>query len=149
MILLALALAAAPAAETPKAFLEGVYANYLSRNFSPFTHADRYFAPRLKAAIDQDARLAKGEVGYLDGDPICQCQDHDGLRSKILRVKLSAPGKATAEVLLDYPDSTAIHVRLILVRTKAGWRIADVGASDQPSLVNALEASNRKAGAPH
>lgn len=149
MIVLALALAAAPAAETPKAFLERVYANYLSRNFSPLAHADRYFAPRLKAAIDQDARLANGEVGYLDGDPICQCQDPDGLRSKILRIKLNAPWKATAEVLLDYPDSTATHIRLILVRTKAGWRIADVGASDEPSLVKALEASNRKAAAPH
>ena len=145
MILLALALAAAPVAETPKAFVERVYASYRDRNFSPFEHADRYFAPKLKAAIDEDSRLAKGEVGYLDGDPICQCQDSDGLRSKIVRISLQGPNQAIAEVLLDYPDATATHVRLTLVRTKAGWRIADVAASDQPSLVSALAASNRKA----
>ena len=149
MILAALALATAPVAETPKSFLEQVYASYRDHDFSPFEHADRYFAPRLKAAIDEDARLAKGEVGYLDGDPICQCQDADGLRSKILRMRLQTSGRAQAEVLLDYPDSTATHVRFTLVRTKAGWRIADVAVSDEPSLLNALEASNRKALARH
>lgn len=149
MILVALALAAAPLAETPKAFLERVYASYRDRNFSPFVRADRYFAPRLKAAIDQDARLAKGEVGYIDGDPICQCQDSDGLRAKVVRIRRQGSGKAFAEVLLDYPDSTATHVRFTLVRTKAGWRITDVSSGDEPSLLRAIEQFNRSARRAH
>ena len=149
MILLALAVAAAPLAETPKAFVERVYASYRDRDFSPFVHAERYFSPRLNAAIKEDARLAKGEVGYLDGDPLCQCQDADGLRSKVLRIRLEGSATALAELLLDYPDSTATHVRLTLIRTNDGWRIGDVGASDEPSLLRALEASNRKARARH
>jgi len=149
MILLALALAAAPLAETPKAFLERVYASYRDRNFSPFEHADRYFAPKLKAAIDEDSRLANGEVGYLDGDPICQCQDTDGLRSKILKIRLQKPDTALAEVLLDYTDSTATHVKFTLIRTKAGWRIADVSSGDEPSLLRAIETPNRQARAKH
>ena len=149
MIVLALALAAAPVAETPKAFLERVYASYHDRNFSPFEHADRYFAPKLKAAIDEDSRLAHGEVGYLDGDPICQCQDSDGLKSKVLKIRLQGADKAFAEVLLDYPDSTATHVKFSLVKTKAGWRIADVTSGDEPSLLRAIETSNREARAKH
>ena len=144
MILVALALAAAPVAETPKAFLERIYASYRDHDFSPFEHAERYFAPKLKAAIDEDSRLANGEVGYLDGDPICQCQDSDGLKSKVLRIRLQGADKAFAEVLLDYPDSTATHVKFDLVKTKAGWRIADVSSGDEPSLLRAILASNRK-----
>ena len=149
MIIIALALAAAPAAETPKAFLERVYASYHDRNFSPFEHPDQYFAPKLRAAIDEDSRLAKGEVGYLDGDPICQCQDSDGLKSKVRRIRLQGADKAFAEVLLDYPDSTATHVKFSLVKTKAGWRIADITSGDEPSLLRAIATSNREARAKH
>jgi hypothetical protein len=149
MMLLALMLAAAPVAETPKAFLQRVYASYSHKDFSPFAHADRYFSPQLKAAMDEDARLAHGEVGYVDGDPICQCQDADGLHARVLRVRLEGPGRAIADVLLDYTDSTARRIQLSLLRTKAGWRIADVRSSDEPSLLRAIERSNRNARAKH
>lgn len=146
MILVLLAAAAAqPQAESSKAFLERVYAAYHTGDFSPFEHADLYFAPRLKAAIDADSLLAKGEVGYLDGDPICQCQDADGLRAKIIRVRVQGKGRAIAEVLLDYPDSTARRISFSLVQTRAGWRIADVIGGYEPSLLRAIEASNRAA----
>ena len=145
MILVSMALAIAPAAETPKAFLDRVYASYRDRNFSPFEHADSYFAPKLKAAIEEDSRLAKGEVGYVDGDPICQCQDSEGLRAKVLRIRFQGPRKAIAKVLPDYPDSTATYVKLSLVKTEAGWRISDVSSGDEPSLLRAIEASNRNA----
>ena len=145
MILLALAVSAAQPAETPRRFVDRVYASYRHSDFSPFVHPDQYFAPALVAAIQEDTRLAHGEVGYLDGDPLCQCQDASGLRARIARVSVTGPGHATAEVILDYPDNTPAHVRLSLFRTKQGWRIADVSAGDEPSLIRALKRSNRKA----
>jgi hypothetical protein len=36
-----------------------------------------------------------------------------------------------------------------LVRTNAGWRIADVSTSDEPSFLGAIEKSNREARAKH
>ena len=88
MILLALAAAAAAKpAETPQRFLDGVYANYRKADFSPFRRPASYFAPRLLAAIEEDSRLAHGEVGYLDGDPLCQCQDAVGLRARVASVR--------------------------------------------------------------
>jgi len=146
MILLFLAAAAAqPQAATPRAFLERAYASYANPHFNPFDHMDRYFAPRLIAAIREDSRLAHGEVGYVDGDPICQCQDPDGLHAKVGRVTQQGPAKAQAEVILDWTDSTARRVRFSLVRTATGWRIADVSSSDEPSFMRAIEDSNRKA----
>lgn len=149
MMLLALLVAAAPVAETPKAYMERVYASYRQKHFSPFDHPERYFAPKLLAAIKEDARLAKGEVGYVDGDPICQCQDTAGLHSKVVRVTAQGPAKALAEVILDFTDSTARRVRFSLVRTNAGWRIADVSSADEPSFLVGIEKSNRQMRAKH
>ena len=146
MILLYLAAAAAqPQAATPRAFLERTYASYRSPDFNPFDHLGRYFAPRLIAAIREDSRLAHGEVGYVDGDPICQCQDPDGLRAKVTRVTLQGSSKASADVIVDFTDSTARRLRFRLVRTAGGWRIADVASGDEPSFLRAIEDSNRKA----
>ena len=51
MILLALAVSAAQPAETPRRFLDRIYAGYKHSDFSPLVHPDRYFAPPLVAAI--------------------------------------------------------------------------------------------------
>jgi hypothetical protein len=145
-ILLFLAAAAAqPPAASPRAFLERTYASYRNPRFNPFDHLDRYFAPRLFAAIREDSRLARGEVGYVDGDPICQCQDPAGVHAKVTRVTRQGPARARAEVIVDFTDSTARRVRFSLVRGAAGWRIADVASGDEPSFLRAIEASNRKA----
>jgi hypothetical protein len=149
MMMLALLLAGAQPAETPKAYMERLYASYRNPSFNPLDHPSRYFAPRLVAAIREDARLAKGEVGYVDGDPICQCQDPDGLHAKVVRVTRSSDSKAIAEVIIDFTDSTLRRVRFSLVRTAAGWRIADVSSGDEPSFVRAIEDANRKARSRH
>jgi hypothetical protein len=149
MMLLALFLAAAQPAETPRAFMERVYSSYRSPDFNSLDHPDLYFTPRLVAAMREDARLARGEVGYVDGDPICQCQDPDGLRAKIVRVTRQGDGKAVAEVIIDFTDSTLRRVRFSLVRTAAGWRISDVSSGDEPSFVRAIEEANRMARSRH
>ena len=149
MILLALLAALAQPVETPRHFLDRVYASYRNSNFSPFKHPGRYFAPRLLAAINEDSRLAHGEVGYLDGDPLCQCQDTAGLHARVASVRSLGSGRANAEVILDYPDNTPARIRLSLTLTNAGWRIADVSANGELSLLRALTQSNAKARSHH
>ena len=144
MMLLALALAAAPAAESPRAFVERIYSGYRTSGFSPFARPERWFAPRLLAAIKEDSRLAHGEVGYLDGDPVCQCQDAAGLKARIVRVRPQGPAKASVSVTIGLQGYTPRPAQLSLVRTQAGWRIADVASPQEKSLLAALEASNRK-----
>ena len=62
MILLGLAaLAQQLPVETPRAFMERLYASYRNSDYSPFRHPEKVFAPRLLAAINEDSRLAQGE----------------------------------------------------------------------------------------
>ena len=145
MILLLLAAAAAqPQGDTPRAFLERVYANYRKPNFNPFAHLDRYFTPRVVAAIREDVRLAKGEVGYLDGDPICQCQDTEGMRAFVTKVIEQGRDKAMVDVSIGWPNDKPRPSKFSLVRTRSGWRIADVSSAGEPSFLHAIEESNRQ-----
>lgn len=135
----------AAAANTPKAFMQRLYAGYRDPNFDPLTHPQRIFARRLIFAVSEDARLARGEVGYVDADPVCQCQDPTGMHATVVSVKLHGANRATANVSLRFGKSRARPVKFSLVRTKAGWRISDVSSSDEPSFVRAIEDSNRSA----
>ena len=146
MILVLLAAAAAqPSAGTPRAFVERLYAGYRQSSFSAFTHPESVFAPRLLAAINEDSRLSQGEVGYLDGDPVCQCQDASGLRTTIASVKQSNRDRASVSVSISLLGYEARPATLALVRTKAGWRISDISSPSEPSLLRGIEESNRKA----
>ena len=143
--MIALFLAATSATtEAPRAFVERIYASYRNEKYSPFDHPEKVFAPRLNAAIKDDARLAHGEVGFLDGDPVCDCQDTGGMHSKVLSVARSG-ATATADVLVTW-ERTADRrdIKLGLVRTQSGWRISDVDTADDPNLLGALEKSNRE-----
>ena len=132
------------AAETPKGYMERLYAAYHDPSFNPLDHPGRYFAPKLAAAIEQDARRAKGEVGYLDGDPICQCQDPGGLDARVTGVAKTGRGRAEVRVTIGLAGYDGRPARFSLVQTRNGWRIADVSSPDEPSLLNALEQANRQ-----
>ena len=143
MIMTLFALAAAQPAETPRQFMTRAFAGYRSASFNPLDKPERWFAPRLIAAIRDDAKLAHGEVGYLDGDPICQCQDTAGMRPRVLKVTRPSAGKASVVVLIDWQDNTARKARFSLVRVRGQWRIADVASGDERSLLQALLKANR------
>jgi len=145
MILLYLAAAAAPVSETPRGFIQRIYAGYAHKNYNPLDHAERTFAPRLTAAIREDERLASGEVGYLDGDPLCDCQDYAKLAATIRSLKVSGKANAVAAVHVTYGTGEARDLKLTLVRTANGWRIADISSPEEPSLLHALEKSNAEA----
>jgi hypothetical protein len=144
-MIVALLLAVTPAADTPRGFIERLYASYRQADFSPFKHPEQVFAPRLLAAIGEDQKLARGEVGYLDGDPVCQCQDAAGLTATVTRVTPTGAGKATVTVSIGLAGELPRRAQFSLLHTRAGWRIADVASADEPSLFAALQAANRAA----
>jgi hypothetical protein len=61
MILLLLAAIAQPEAQTPREFVERLYAAYSDPDYSPFKEPDQVFSSRLAAAIDEDSKLADGK----------------------------------------------------------------------------------------
>ena len=141
---LAAALLAAPAAETPRAFVERLYAGYRDSDYSPLARPRRVFAAPLVAAIREDQKLSRDEVGYMDADPLCQCQDPSGLNPQIGEVRQPSRSRATVHVRLDFGRSDRRDLRLQLVRTAAGWRISDIVTADETSLLDSIRRFNRR-----
>ena len=148
LLFAALLLAPAPAAETPRAFVERLYAGYRRPDYDPLADPARIFAPSLVEAIAEDSRFSRDEVGYMDADPFCQCQDPAGLRPLVREVRRSGRSAATAHILLRFPGSDRRDLSLRLVRTGAGWRVADLSTADEPSLLDSLRRFNRRRSRP-
>jgi hypothetical protein len=143
-LLAAAMLAPAAPGESPRAFVERIYAGYRNQDYSPLARPARIFAPPLVAAIAEDARLSHDEVGYMDADPLCQCQDAGDLHPVVQEVRQLAPGRATARILLSFGPSDRRTLTLQLVRIRAGWRIADLVTADDPSLLGSLQRFNAR-----
>src|SRR5690348_3240436 len=64
-------------AASARVFVEQLYKAYDGRGPDYLgRQRDRVFSPRMIALLERDAQLTpKGDVGALDGDPICDCQD--------------------------------------------------------------------------
>jgi hypothetical protein len=144
LALLLAALAPAPAAETPAAFVGRLYAAYRDENYSPLRHPARVFARPFVAALADDKRLYRDEVGFIDADPLCQCQDPAGMKAEVGAARQASAAIAAVPVRLRFGDSDVRTIELKLVRTGAGWRVADIAAEDEPSFLQDLQASNRR-----
>ncbi len=115
-----------------QAFVEAIYKPYLNKNFKgvPYSTAASlrgYFEPKLANAMlkDMTAAAKRKEVGTLDGDPFIDAQDWE-ISNLAIGVKTTGD-KANANVSftnLGQPKS----ISLDLVKTRAGWRIADIVA---------------------
>jgi hypothetical protein len=60
-------------------------------------------------------------------------------------VKQQGRDKASVQVSIAWEHDKPRPTRFDLVRTRAGWRIADVSSADEPSFLGAIEKSNREA----
>jgi len=124
------------------AFLDAIYKHYPTVDtagaFDPVgADAAEVFTPGLVRLIRADQARAKGEVGALDGDPLCDCQDDGGMRADIGAVTVVGPGVARAVVTLTFAGTTPPDVRHLLVRlalTRTGWRIDNIAGQNEPSL---------------
>ena len=108
-------------------FLRGLYAPYVRGKAPDPTGnmANDIFTPGLLGLIRKDKASAAGEVGRLDHDPICACQDYDALKS--LRIDLSSTGRDATHAAVSFLNNgQSVTVGFSLVRTAAGWRIDDL-----------------------
>jgi hypothetical protein len=135
---------ASPADDTPQAFVHRLYVGYRDPDYSPLARPERIFARPLVEAIREDARLSRGEVGFMDSDPLCQCQDPAGLSPTVAGIRRPTPATAIARLILSFGDTDRRELSLRLVRTRSGWRIADIGTDSDPSLLSDLRRFNRR-----
>jgi len=140
--------AAAPAAvesadaAAAKAFLDGLYVHYKTYSATATTWAPmdanvkEVFDPEMVALLAADTKALKGELGGIDGDWLCDCQDWGSLVAKVTVLSANATtAKATADIHdTKVQDDHPRHDTFDLVKTADGWRIHDMGTADQPSL---------------
>jgi hypothetical protein len=99
------------------------------------------YAPALRKLIERDAALPPtGEVGTLDWDPVCDCQDTDGI-SELRIVLAQHPPAHKATAYVTFRKFTITHVTLDLDQTRGRWLIVDVHTKRTPSLVAFLRRS--------
>jgi hypothetical protein len=130
----AAAFGAAPDA-APAAFLQALYAHYAPGrpDFSPLDMPASWFSPSLVALIKADEAAAGGEVGRLEGDPVCDCQDFGGF--KVLSIKVTSQTAAAARAVVRFVnlgDTETLDISL--VKPGGGWRIDDIGGDEKPAL---------------
>jgi hypothetical protein len=122
------------------AFIRGLYASY-KEGGRPVDlagpKAGTILAPSLVSLLRTDRKVLHDEVGVLDGDPICACQDFD-IRS--VRVAVTADGDQKARATARFDNlGAATEVRFDLVLMKSGWRIFNIHEKNLPDLRKALE----------
>ena len=142
---------AAPAAHTgdaadAKAFLDGLYAHYKTsknNNFDMYgRNGKEVFDQEMLALLAADARALHGDLGVIDGDWLCDCQDFVSLKAIVI-VQSATPNaaKATSEFSdTGLPSEAARRASFDLVRQNGVWRIHDMADGSDPSLRTQLEA---------
>ena len=130
---------AAPVASaaTVEQFLRGLYAKYTANGKpTPFVYPDAkgIVDPAMLALLKNDQDKSKGEVGAMDTDPICRCQDWNALKVTSLHVAISGGNAASADVSIS-DDGHVEKIHFALVWLTGGWHIHDIGTKDEPSLV--------------
>ncbi|HTS40975.1 MAG TPA: DUF3828 domain-containing protein [Xanthobacteraceae bacterium] len=117
---------------SPSAFITSIYKPYTSKTYKGArldtpARIRRYFEPALANVIIKDMAEAdkRKEVPTLDGDPFIDAQDWEV-------ANLTMDVKQTGEKALATVNFTNFRelktVSLDLVKTSAGWRIADIRA---------------------
>jgi len=135
---MAQAAASAPHGD-PRAFLNRVAA-YEARSDTSLRSPTflGLLTPRFRKAVLAD--ISHADVGVLDYDPICQCQDTVALR--IVSVVTKGPSAVATLAAGAGTDRAIVHLHL--VARDGDWSIADISTKAQPSLIRELERESIK-----
>jgi Protein of unknown function (DUF3828) len=143
LLLLAFLASGAAQAQDMKAaedFLKGIYATYKAKG-KPIALASpkalTILTPDLAKVVRLDEQAVNGEVGFLEADPICDCQDFD-IRSVTISVQPDGAGRAKATASFKNLGH-ATQIGFDLATIGGQWRIADIYDKEMPSLRKALE----------
>jgi len=118
------------------------YSSLQSRN----EEQDIYSTGVLRLLDADRAHTPEGYEGALDSDPLCQCQDSEGLRLERVKQVSITDNRAEVSVTLrfvgSHPKIKNLHI--LLVREVNGWRIDDIQPSRGQNLRQALQPAKSK-----
>ena len=118
---------ARPTAAGARAFLERLYAPYRGQAAQPVTleKPASFYEARLARAMIAHFKDAKrrDEAPELNGDPICDCQDHEPFTARIAPIRLNGNRAST---VVTFVNGRPQRLDIELIATRAGWRIYDI-----------------------
>ena len=141
-------------AAAARSFLHSVYRNYSKGGPGvdvTSLKARKILTSPLISLLHADQKaVGSGEVGALDGDPICGCQDWDGIFDLKISIRMRGPGSAKAAVsfALFAPQGGANQDRRSLEISLLGqggqWRIDNVVDRSDPKVLLDLREESEK-----
>lgn len=127
----------------PEKFVRGLFAQYADGT-KP-RDAVSIFDDSTMALIQRDRDLAKGELPWLDYDPVCNCQDWDDL--EVTEVRVARDPDTTAGVAFRNGGKT-FRQDFMLRCTSDGWKVHDItvrpdNTSLRAGLTKAIDEASR------
>ena len=126
-----------PDTESARSFVQHVYQDFANPDWQHQEQRQaKFYTAQLYRLILADQKGHPGEVGKLDGNPICDCQDPGEpgeLKVQLITFSGAGPDRLKADVTFLIVQEPR-KVTLTLLKTPTGWRIDDVTAKDMPSL---------------
>lgn len=142
--------AALAAQGSPESFVRSLYARYAATaqtqdpNGPEWSDANVY-APSLIALFERDRALHPDEVGFVNADIICQCQDSEGVRLLDVTARETGPQRQDARVRFTFGGERDVEMTLKLLQTPNGWRVEDVIEPENGSFAEQLRRANAEA----
>lgn len=122
-----------------RAFFESIYRHYgkNGKGIDPLGAAGaKVFDSSFRALLRADAPAAgPGEVGVVDSDLLCACQDWDSVRDLSIALRSGRSPITLADVSFALGDGADARRRIefALVRVHGGWRIHNVVDRSDPA----------------
>jgi hypothetical protein len=119
-------------AASARAFFQAIYRSYSKdgKGIDPLSPAGaRVFDQSFRGLVRADVRAAgPGEVGVVDFDILCACQDWDSLRDLTVTLRPGEQSVKVADVSFVLGDGPDAHrnIEVALVRIQGEWRIHNV-----------------------
>jgi hypothetical protein len=135
--------------QSPQRSVELLYQHYANNAPGVVFDAsgpDQIVSTRLMKEVAEDQKLtAEGDVGYLNYDPVCNCQDYDNLMLERVDIVTHDPQHVDAVVRFrpfsDGPET--VTQTLVLVDENGRWLIDDI-VNETSSLYEGMKAYNRE-----
>ncbi|MCL5501852.1 YbjP/YqhG family protein [Escherichia coli] len=135
--------------ESPQRSVELLYQHYKDNQAGVIFDAsgkDQVISSRLMKEVAEDQKLtAEGDVGYLNYDPICNCQDYDNLVLEQVDI-VPHDGQHVDAIVRFRPFSDGpetVTQTLSLVDENGRWLIDDI-VNETQSLYQGIKEYNRE-----
>jgi hypothetical protein len=129
-------------AASAKAFLVNIYSHYKKDGKGVDFDGPRsalYFHSSLLALENADVKAnGPDSAPAMDADPICGCQDWEGIWNLAIDVRIESPQRALANVIFYLAPSKGpiavepMKLKFTLVPEHGGWRIWDILDESDP-----------------